>query len=586
MIRIKSCIFFLGLMLCIPCVVKAQLDAKQPAEKLNEYFDFIEHAGFSGQILVAEKDRIIASRSFGYANRETQYPVSTTTAFNIASITKQFTAVAILWLEQNNKLKTSDTLGKFWDTLNVEMQTISIHQLLTHTSGLPRQVVPTDALISKIELLSKIFATKLIDKPGNRFQYSNAGFSILAAIVEKTSGIPFEEFIRQKFIVPYKLTHTYFNADDLFPINHSIAIGYNEWSEVNNPANQVKSWATTGASNVLTTAEDIFKWFTLVRTARVLNATQTGKLFTSFVKTDEEEEHGYGWFITKSSDGKKQIYHDGDISGFHSEFNYYPENERVIYAIGNQELFGLGIFPKYRLTLNIFKILSGTPVSFPFRSVTPDKQVLARYCGTYQLDSDNFLKVWDNGGKLSVGVWGQKSIDLLVPKASEIQGKHLALSEKSLALVTSASEGQDEVAKKILSPSQYDFYFAFLKEKINAYAAAMDGDVSISLGGTIPAYWQGRGSFRTYIKLKFNSGANLLYLGWNPNGLNDITINNDRPYPFIYPLISLSNENWLIYDLDNSKATTVQFVADVNSVIKELVIEDSNKAKATLKKVN
>lgn len=578
-------VYLLILIFCFPAISNAQTAARE-LDRLNQYFDFIEHAGFSGQVLVAEKDKILASRSFGYANRETQYPVSATTAFNIASITKQFTAVAILWLEQNNKLKTSDTLGKFWDTLNVEKRAITIHQLLTHTSGIPRQVIPTGSVISKNEVLKAIFASKLVDKPGNKFQYSNAGFSILAAIVEKTSGIPFEEFIRQKFIIPYKLFHTYFNADDLFKINHSIAIGYSEWSEVNNPTNQVKSWATRGASDILTTAEDLFRWFTLVRTSKILNETQTKKLFTSFVNTDEEEEHGYGWFITKSGDGKKQIYHDGDISGFHSEFNYYPENERVIYAIGNQELFGLGIFPKYRLTLNIYKILAGTPVSFPSNSVTRRKNELVKYCGTYQLDSVNFLKIWDNEGKLSVGAWGQRSLNLLVPKASEIQDKLISISEKSLALITSASKGQHETAKQILSPGQYDFYYTFLKEKINAYNTAMDGDVTFSLGGTIPAYWQGKGAFRTYIKLIFNSGTNLLYLGWNANGLNDITINNDRPYPFIYPLISLNNENWLIYDLDNAKATTVQFIADANSVVKEVVMEDNNKSRISLKKIN
>ena len=578
-------LLFLILALSLSEISNAQTTAKE-VDVLNQYFDFIEHSGFSGQVLVAEKDKIIATRSFGHANRETQYPVSSTTAFNIASITKHFTAVAILWLEQNNKLKTSDTLGKFWDTLNVEKRAISIHQLLTHTSGLPRQVVPTGSVIAKNELVKRIFDAKLVDKPGNRFQYSNAGFTILAAIVEKTSGIPYEEFIRQKFIMPYKLTHTYFNGDDLFKINHSIAIGYNEWSEVNNPANQVKSWATTGASDVLTTAEDLFKWFTLVRTGKVLNETETKKLFTSHVSTDEEEEHGYGWFITKSSDGKKQIYHDGDISGFHSEFNYYPESERVIYAIGNQELFGLGIFSKYRLTLNIFKILSGTQVSFPLNSVTPNKQALSKYCGTYQLDSVNFLKIWDAGGKLSVGAWGQKSINLLVPKASEIQDNLIKTSEKSIALITSASKGQDETARQLLSAGQYDFYFKFLKEKVNAYTAAMDGNITLSLGGTIPAYWQGKGSFRTYIKAEFNSGSNLIYLGWNANGLNDITINNDRPYPLIYPLISLDNEKWLIYDLDNSKATAVQFIPDSNSIIKQLIMENGNAERVTLKKIN
>jgi CubicO group peptidase (beta-lactamase class C family) len=108
--------WFLMLMLRTTIITDAQIDTKQIAQ-LNEYFDFVKNAGFSSQILIAEKGKVAASRSFGYANEETQYPVSSTTSFNISSITKQFTAVATLWLEQHKKMKTSDTLGKFWDTL-------------------------------------------------------------------------------------------------------------------------------------------------------------------------------------------------------------------------------------------------------------------------------------------------------------------------------------------------------------------------------------------------------------------------------------------------------------------------------------
>lgn len=135
-------LFVVSALLYAPDLV-AQASSQIPAQ-LEGYLHFLNNAGFSGQILVAEKSNILCNQSFGFANKETMYPITSTSAVNIGSLSKQFTATAILWLEQNGKLKTTDTLGKFWDALAPDKKSITIHQLLNHTSGLgPARKAPS-----------------------------------------------------------------------------------------------------------------------------------------------------------------------------------------------------------------------------------------------------------------------------------------------------------------------------------------------------------------------------------------------------------------------------------------------------------
>lgn len=563
----------------------AQVNTQTPSH-LKEYLSFLNNAGFSGQILVAEKDKVMCSQSFGYANKETMYPISPITAFNIGSLTKQFTAAAILWLEQHEKLKTTDTLGMFWDTLMPDKKGITIHQLLTHTSGFGRQVIQSNESISKGELLNQIFSGKLANSPGATFRYSNSGYEILAAIVEKISGISFKEFIRQTFIIPNNLKNTYFNTDDLTEVRHQIALGYNEWEQVSSSLTGSVNWNTTGASNILSTTEDLFKWFSLIQSGKILNTKETAKLFTPFVNTDEDEEYCYGWYSTKTGDGSKLIYHGGDITGFHSEFRYFPEDNRIIIILTNQELFRLGIF-KYRIASNIDKLLSGTQIDFPGETKQLQNEVLYKYCGAYRLDSTNSLKIWMNGGQLTIGAWGQSAINLIVSKKLSSQIKLDSISEKSMRLMNSVINGQEDIAKKMLSPDGFDFYYPFLKEKYNAYFRAMDGgDSIVSVAGTIPAYWIGDKFSRTYLKLNFATGNCIFYLGWGPKGINDVTVNNDRPFPLIYPLVFENENKCLIYDLDNSNQTNIYFILDKSGLVSDLRITNDLYGSMIFKKVN
>lgn len=542
--------------------------------QLNTYFTFLNNAGFSGQILVAEKGRVLDSKVFGFANKETKYPISSTTAINIASLTKQFTAAAILWLEQSGKLKTTDSLGVFWNTLAPEKKSITIHHLLSHTSGFKRQVVPSNVQIGKDELLKQIFLSELISMPGKLFRYSNAGYEILAAIIEKVSGLSYKEFIHQKFIIPNKLEHTFFDTDDIARISQKIAFGYNEWKQVSNSINPKTNWNNTGAGNLLSTAEDLYKLFSLITTNKILNQYETNKLFTAAVKAYDDEEYGYGWFLYQDSDRKKLIYHGGDLTGFHAEFRYFPDDNRIIIVLSNQEVFRLGVF-KYRIASALNKILSGNPVEFPKETKQPHIDSLYKYCGTYRLDSANSIKIWQDGERLKVGVWGQLAVNLLGGKATANKYKLDSISEVSKKLIHTLINEDVSMAEKLITPEEYKSYYSLLQNKYKDYFKAMDGNPSFSVGGTIPAYWNGEEFFRTYVKLKFATGECNFYLGWGPKGIHDVTINDDRPFSLIYTILFRDENQFLVYDLDNAFGTDIYFKIDLSAVVTALEIIDN-----------
>lgn len=168
-----------------------------------------ETNGFSGVVLVSKKDEIILSKGYGWADRRNKIPNSSSTVFNIGSITKQFTASAILKLVEQGKVKTSDKISKYFAQTSIDKSDITIHQLLTHTSGISNKIggFRYDEA-SKEQFLKEFFESKLQSKPGTKHQYANANYIMLAAIIETVSGQTYNSFLSDFLFVPSQMNST------------------------------------------------------------------------------------------------------------------------------------------------------------------------------------------------------------------------------------------------------------------------------------------------------------------------------------------------------------------------------------------
>ena len=203
--------FFL---LLVSTLIHSSLNAQQAAQptrlfsKIDSYLTAGTKNGFSGAIAVVKNGKTILNKGYGIANKETNTLNNPNTIFDIGSNTKQFTATAILKLAELGKLKLTDSLSTYFENLPVDKQPITIHQLLTHSAGFVDAIGRDFTKISEEDFFAKLFSSTLIAKPGEKYSYSNVGYSTLGKIIELTSGQSYEVFINEHLFIPAGMQQT------------------------------------------------------------------------------------------------------------------------------------------------------------------------------------------------------------------------------------------------------------------------------------------------------------------------------------------------------------------------------------------
>jgi len=292
--------------------------------------------------LIAKKGEVILSKGYGLADKESKKPYTPTTVSTIGSVTKQFTATAILKLVEMNKLKLTDPLSTFFKKLPKDKRKITIHQLLTHSAGLIDVIGDGDFDdIPMKRFFKALFGTKLLHKPGSKYAYSNAGYSILARIIELTSGQEYEHFLNQHLFKPAGMTQTgYFMPqwDDAL-----IATGYAR-NVINvgtmiarfNASKKI-TWTLKGNGGIHSTTGDMFKWYQALKTNKILPIALFKKLTTPYILEHENRtsRYAYGWAIFNSSRNTKIISHNGGNAIFFHDFLWLPKEDVVIILFTN-----------------------------------------------------------------------------------------------------------------------------------------------------------------------------------------------------------------------------------------------------------
>lgn len=244
---------------------------------LDQYLTRLSAFGFSGTVLVAERDRIVLHRGYGLARLRAVRPVTTSTVYNIASLTKPFTAAGILRLATLDALSTADSIGRFFAEVPDDKRGITIHHLLTHTSGLPRDVIRQNDNLQRPEVVRRILAAPMRFAPGERYAYSNAGYQTLAAIIEQISAHTFTDWLREELFRPAGLESTGFTSDTVHD-DACAATPRNEWRELPDWTEWTPGWRN-GSGNIVSTAADLYQWFLILRSDRLLSLEAQANLF-------------------------------------------------------------------------------------------------------------------------------------------------------------------------------------------------------------------------------------------------------------------------------------------------------------------
>jgi CubicO group peptidase (beta-lactamase class C family) len=356
-------------------------------EVLRRYHEY----GLSGTVLVAKDGTVVLHEGFGFADRDRRIPNGLDTLFEIASLTKTFTAAAVLRLEMAGRLSTDDRIEKYLGPFPPAKARATLHHLLTHTAGLLREGAGVDTP-DREAFIKTMKEAPPESAPGERYRYTNAGYSLLAAVVERVSGEPYEVFVRRELFGPAGLADAGFRGDrpEDDPL---LAWGYlGALDRIERRPRPPLPWGTKGAGGMVMTVGDLYKWYLALRGDRVLSAAARTKAFHAW------PTEGYGWHVGQVR-GRDVIQKGGGMPDFASHLVHYPRESLVVIFATND------LRQRWRQTLlgalPALAFGEEPPLPPPIASVGADS--LARLAGRYRTASGSLVEVQAHDGFLSLG---------------------------------------------------------------------------------------------------------------------------------------------------------------------------------------
>lgn len=389
---------FRGVLLAIVVAILTHPSSAQTPGRFQQVVQpYVEAQMFMGSVLVAEKGKVIFSKSYGMADLEWNVPNSPTTRFNIASMTKQFTAASILLLEDRGNLKTDDPVRKYLPDAPASWDKISIYHLLTHTSGISDDAAryepgpPEKLLFRDVPLKSQ---------PGEQWAYTNLGYIVLGYLIEKISGQTYEEFVQQNIFKPLGMNDS--GLISFVTVIPRRATGY--WPGNNGIENAERPDPRIGfsAGALYSSTEDLLRWEEGLFGGKVLRPASLRKMTTPF-----KGDYACGLYV-KRVDGRLMIEHSGNNIGFNADMAYYPEEGIAVIALAN---LNSTVIAEITKALAAVAHKETPPIPSVHREITLSPEVLARYRGMYQFpnftlemtpERNHLLVKYDNGSTLAV----------------------------------------------------------------------------------------------------------------------------------------------------------------------------------------
>ncbi len=324
---------------------------QKKAEKIDKLMSqYAEYNQFNGSVLVAEKGKIIYKKGFGKANMEWDIPNKSDTKHRLGSVSKQFTALLILQLVEQGKLKLDVPIATYLsDYPKEKADIITVHNLLTHTSGIPNYTSFPNFFkdVSRNPFSPEVFVKQFSDlplefKPGEKFAYSNSGYFLLGYIIEKVSGKSFEKNLQESIFIPLKMNNS--GYDNSSEIIKNRAAGYEKKGNEFVNAPFIDMSIPYAAGSLYSTVEDLYLWDQALYGDKLLSTKSMELLFRNYIATGRGF-YGYGWNINEvpnGSDKLRIIEHNGGINGFNTIISRIPSDKNLVILLNNTGSTNLG----------------------------------------------------------------------------------------------------------------------------------------------------------------------------------------------------------------------------------------------------
>jgi len=301
----------------------------------------LQGKSFSGAVLIAQNDQVLVRKAYGYADRSRMIANTPDTRFRLGSVSKQFTAMAILMLQARGKLNVQDRICKHLADCPTVWEDITIHHLLTHSSGMRDYLAQCFSSADQVQqTILQARSQPLAFEPGARAAYSNVGYRVLAEIVERVSGERYGPFLQKNIFGPLHMTRTAFETSE----TPGLAVGYTDKFL---PACPMDMSFEYGEGGINSTVEDLYHWEQALNTEKLISLPLLESIFTAHMPADDQMGItggiGYGWGVGQQL-GHSVSLHGGFIQGFTSVIARFPDDHLTLIMLSNQQNYDESIY--------------------------------------------------------------------------------------------------------------------------------------------------------------------------------------------------------------------------------------------------
>lgn len=384
--------------------------AQDPAPKFDEYLNaLVEQGRFTGSVLVARDGKVVFNKGYGFANVEFDAPNAPETRFRLGSITKQFTAAAVLLLQERGKLNVQDPICKYMDNCPAAWSEVTIHHLLSHTGGIPSFTSFPDYLpkmmmpVTVQEMIARFKDKPLDFKPGEKWNYSNSGYYLLGYVIEKAAGESYESFLQKNVLDPLKMASTGYDHHDSILKRRATGYSLTKGKKVNSAYIDMTQPYAAGA--LYSTVGDLFLWNEALYSGKLISAKSLEAMITPV-----KNNYGYGLGVD-AKPNRKIISHGGGINGFSTYIARFLDEKVTVVVLRNADYGAPG---PGKVSQDLGAILFGEKYEIPavVSEIKVDPRIFDGYAGQYQIMPNVILTISNEAGHLMAQATGQPKVEL------------------------------------------------------------------------------------------------------------------------------------------------------------------------------
>jgi CubicO group peptidase (beta-lactamase class C family) len=542
------------------------------SEKLQAYISRLVPFNFAGAVLVAKDGVIIEQNGYGLADHARMVPVTSATAFDIASFTKWFTAVAILKLAQEGKLGLHDKINLYFEGVPSDKSGITVHQLLTHTAGLKLYSGEDYEHITRDDAVRRILDAPLQSAPGAEYHYSNPSYSLLGAIVELISGLPYEGYLNEHLFRPAGMSKTGYVLPQWE--SDEVMHGYEGERDAGTPFDQ--GWTSEGPGwnlhangGMLSTVGDLYKWHLALTDNTLLGEEARGLMLTPYVQAvgtlPDGALSGYGVYISETPRGTRLITRGGTSDYFHAGYEHFTEENAVLIMLASLDNFPVRVAQE-----NLVRIVFGPsrPALPPAALIELRASDLEKYCGVYWLPSGAKLSIAARERALVITPTGQEALNLFM-KADPKQFAHYAqLNALTASIIEAMAAGDFGPLEVVTPPERVQSRRRHFEKLWQSWSSAYTGQRVL---GTAPSsLLHSAGAAATSVAIEMKEDVEHLTFLWEEGQLTG-TING-LVEQLAAVAVPQSPTDFVAFDLITEVSTPIRFDLMPEDIAAKLVV--------------